>query len=78
MRRISRDIDVSTKPMGQKDGLRSSYALDLSEGIFQDFHNANLCFVCCLFKQINSMISHENFLKAKNNNNNNNDNGIDW
>lgn len=33
MRRISRDIDVSTKPMGQKDGLRSSYALDLSEGI---------------------------------------------
>ena len=45
---------------------------------FRDFHNINLCFVCCLFKQINSMISHENFLKAKNNNNNNNDNGIDW
>ena len=32
---------------------------------FRDFHNINLCFVYCLFKQINSMMCNKGFLKAK-------------
>ena len=32
---------------------------------FRDFHNINLCFVCCLFKQINLTMCNKNFLKAK-------------
>ena len=34
-------------------------------GSFRDFHNINLCFVCYLFKQINSMMCNKGFLKAK-------------
>ena len=32
---------------------------------FRDFHNINLCFVCYLFKQINSMMCNNGFLKGK-------------
>ena len=40
MRRISGDIGLSTKPMGQKDELRSNYALEVSEGIGKLVHKA--------------------------------------
>ena len=32
---------------------------------FRDFHNINLCSVCCLFKQINLTMCNKGFLKAK-------------
>ena len=32
---------------------------------FRDFHNINLCFVCYLFKQTNSVMCNKGFLKGK-------------